>query len=672
MKKLLLYFFLFWSITLFAQGQLPDNIVETDCNQNIPISFHEPQLLHSTDDQVHAYATPICGDIDGDGIIEIVIAHYAGNEDRKHWTNQIGVYRGTDLSLLGTIDIPQLIYLQYNPIGIVRYPMDNGAMQGAIVVVCCDDKIRSYSKDGTLLQVSDADIPCDGTPSFADFNNDGHPEVYIGNAIYDAATLKLLCKGPSNGNMGLSHRGTQWSQQYPHRAYYAIPYASNILGDEKLELICGNTIYNVNITSRTNPSLNSISICKTISVPDGYPQDGHVALADLDLDGELDVLVNRDNTHDSQEDNCYLYAYKPSNGQILFKQTHFCRSIGFPAICNIDNDPYPEILFCDYQYSVNEEQLFCWNYIPGNGLSTKWTYHHNDPSGMTTMAFFDFNKDEKPEIVFRDAYALNILNCSGKSHITGNDTINCYPIFSYPMRSGTASEHPIIADVNGDGSAEIITNGFLGFSNDNNGYGSLITFGNPEWSSARPVWNQYAYNITNVNDDLSIPTHCFNSATTFTSPDGAVRRPFNSFLQQATYITQYGEPYNPGGAIEKDIYVSRCTEFTYNGVSYSETGTYEQYIENPAGCDTSLTIHLTIGGTVYHTISASACDEYEWNGITYTEPGSYQQSFITADGCDSIVTLNLKAISLATTNSLNNIFIASWYSCNRVTSELIR
>ena len=486
MKKSLLLIILFYSAALFTQAQIPDNIIETDCNQNIPSVFQEPQLLHSTGNQVHAYATPICGDIDGDGIVEIVIAHYAGNEARKHWTNQVGVYRGTDLSLISTVNIPEEIYMQYNPIGIVRYPLDNGTMQGAIVAVCCDDKIRSYSKDGTLLQVSDKDIPCDGTPSFADFNNDGYPEVYIGNAIYDAATLKLLCEGPSNGNKGLSHRGTLWSQQYPHRAYYAIPYASNIFGDENLELICGNTIYNVNIASRTNPSLNSVSINKTIIVPNGYPQDGRIALADLDLDGELEVLVNRDNTHDSQEDNCYLYAYKPSNGQILFKQTHYCRSIGFPAICNIDHDPYPEIIFCDYQYDVSEEKLYCWNYIPGTGLSAKWTYHHNDPSGMTSMTFFDFNNDEKPEVVYRDAYAFNIFNCTGKSHITGNDTIGCYTLFSYPMRSGTASEHPIIADVNGDGSAEIITNGFLDYSSDNNGYGSLshirpsgMAFGSP-------------------------------------------------------------------------------------------------------------------------------------------------------------------------------------------------
>ena len=260
MKKSLLFILLLCSAALFAQVRFPDNIIETDCNLNLPTKFFEPQLLHSTNDNVHAYATPICGDLDGDGIVEIVIAHYAGNENRKHWANQIGVYKGTDLTLQNAINIPQEIYLQYNPIGIVRYLLDDGTVEGAIITVCCDNKLRSYSKSGELLHVSDVDIPCDGTPSFADFNNDGHPEVYIGNAIYDAASLKLLCKGPSNGNMGLSHRGTPWSQQYPHRSYYAIPYASNILEDENLELICGNTIYNVNIMGDLLDELESSGV----------------------------------------------------------------------------------------------------------------------------------------------------------------------------------------------------------------------------------------------------------------------------------------------------------------------------------------------------------------------------------------------------------------------------
>ena len=563
---------------------LPDNILEIGCNNNTPIPFEGGHLLHLTPYNVHTYATPLCGDIDGDGIVDIVVPHYTATDDNyKHWSNQLGIYRGDDLSLQSTISIPEEIYLQYCPFGLVKYPLDNGTLQGAIFVMCNDGKIRSYSRNGQLLNTSDYDPSCEGPLSFADFNNDGYAEVYVGNTIYDAATLKRLCSGPDNGNKGLSYRGSP-NSPYPHRSLYAISYAYNVLDDAKLELICGNTIYNVNIISRTNPSLNSITVNKTITPPSGYPQDGQVALADLDLDGEVEVVVTKDLTDDCTVDNAYLYAYRPSNGEILFQYSLLCRSVGFPAICNIDSDPHPEIVFVDYQYDTYAEKMRCMRYTIGSGINTLWEIHHNDPSGMTTMAFFDFNFDEIPEIVYRDAYNLNIMN--------GSDGATLY---SYPMRSGTAGEHPVIADINGDGHAEVIATGLLDDYYGNNGYGSLNVFGNSNWPDARPVWNQYVYNVTNVNEDMTVPSFCFNNASVFTASDGTIRRPYNNFLEQAYYITPEGEPIGTEGE--------------------------PQHVD----------------------LFASFYESYEWNGTIYTEPGDYTQNFIDSHGCDSIVTLHLTA-----------------------------
>jgi len=589
--------------------------------------------MFQTLDNTNVYATPLCGDIDGDGIVDIVIPHYtATDENYRIWSNQIGIYSGIDLTLQSTISIPEQVYLTYLPIGIVRYPLDNGLLQGAVVVLCNDGKLRSYSKTGQLLNTADIDPPCDGNIAFADFNGDGYPEVYIGNAIYDAATLKQLCVGPANGNKGLSYRGSP-NTVYPHHANYAISYACNVLGYNGLELICGNTIYNVNIISRTNPSLNSVTVNKTVTPPAGYPQDGQVALADLDLDGETDVIVTKDLTDDCVDDNIYYYAYKPSTGEILFEHSFYCRGAGFPAICNIDQDPHPEILFVDYLRDVSEEKMHCLRYTMANGLSEVWSIHHNDPSGMTTMAFFDFNRDEIPEIVFRDSYDLNIINGS-----------NGEILYSYPMRSGTAGEHPIVADVNNDGHAEIIVVGLLEDYYGNNGHGSLLMFVNSTWPDARKVWNQYAYNVTNVNNDLTIPQLCFNNATPFTAPDGTVRRPYNNFLQQAGYINQYGEPYNPGEIVEIDIDGTGCNSFIFNDSTYTENGLYDQLIESPDGCDTVYHINVSLGEDISHDFWRVHCYSYTWNDSTYTESGIYQQTFHLPEGCDSTAILHLQIL----------------------------
>ncbi len=151
--------------------------------------------------------------------------------------------------------------------------------------------LRSYDIHGNLLAISDVNTPCEGVVSVTDFNGDGWPEVYIGNVIYDAATLKRLCAGPPDGNMGRS-----WRNDVSEVGRCAMPFAANVLGDSIPELICGNTIYRVSIASRTDMTQNSVTELKTVGIPSWIPQDGNVAVVDFNMDGQLDVLVVIDQT----------------------------------------------------------------------------------------------------------------------------------------------------------------------------------------------------------------------------------------------------------------------------------------------------------------------------------------------------------------------------------------
>ena len=627
--------------TPLPEPTYPDNVIQSDCNRPLEGNPWNIQLLHSSTDQdVASYSPIVVGDIDGNGVSDIVVAKYNGNNYRSR---EINVYNGRDLSLQHSFTVPDTIYLSNGPYAIGRYPKADGTMEGAIFTHCYDKKIRAYSIDGTLLNVSDRATSCDGMVSLADFNGDGFPEVYAGSDIFDAATLKWLCSGPANGNKGLGYRGTPaYSNGTYHHTYYAMSLAYNALGDEKQELICGNTIYTVNIVSRTNANLNSVTAAMTITPPNDCSQDGHVCLADFDLDGETEVLVIRDDTNDQIVDNTYFYAYKPSNGQILFQKALLCASTSYVFIGNTDTEPYPEIIFLENQPNGYSESIFCWRYTPQNGLETVWSQYHDDRSGQTAMTLFDFNQDNIMELVYRDNNNLRIINASGKSHVTGNDTIRPYNIYTRRMAAGTGCEYPIVADVNGDGVAEIVATGlidqYLGYDV---GYGGVHVFGSPSnWSSARPVWNQYMYHVTNVNEDLTIPSYCFDKATVFTAPDGTVRRPFNNFLQQAYYITPEGEPYNPNGYLEVNVNGTGCNTYTFHGVTYDESGLFEQLVESTNGCDTLYHIEVALGNTSVYDWWQTACNSFTWNGITYTEPGDYTQEF-NISNCDSIVHLHL-------------------------------
>lgn len=89
------------------------------------------------------------------------------------------------------------------------------------------------------------------------------------------------------------------------------------------------------------------------------------------------------------------------------------------------------------------------------------------------------------------------------------------------------------------------------------------------------------------------------------------------------------------------FHAQACASYDWNGTTYTESGDYIQNLTTLHGCDSIVTLHLTIIGALTHEWSIEACDHYTWNGITYTEPGDYVQELESVDGCDSIVTLHL-------------------------------
>jgi len=84
-----------------------------------------------------------------------------------------------------------------------------------------------------------------------------------------------------------------------------------------------------------------------------------------------------------------------------------------------------------------------------------------------------------------------------------------------------------------------------------------------------------------------------------------------------------------------------CYSYDWNNTAYTQSGDYVQYFTAQNGCDSIVTLHLTINDTVFHQFEAQSCYSYDWNNTTYTQSGDYIQYFTAQNGCDSIVTLHL-------------------------------
>ncbi|MFT4754953.1 MAG: PKD repeat protein, partial [Salibacteraceae bacterium] len=95
-----------------------------------------------------------------------------------------------------------------------------------------------------------------------------------------------------------------------------------------------------------------------------------------------------------------------------------------------------------------------------------------------------------------------------------------------------------------------------------------------------------------------------------------------------------------------------CDSFAWNGVTYySSIYTPTDTLINVAGCDSVLNLNLTIGYSSIDTDTITACDSYTWvNGITYYANNTTAvDTLITAVGCDSIVYLDLTILKIDST-----------------------
>ena len=94
-----------------------------------------------------------------------------------------------------------------------------------------------------------------------------------------------------------------------------------------------------------------------------------------------------------------------------------------------------------------------------------------------------------------------------------------------------------------------------------------------------------------------------------------------------------------------NLAVAICEGSTYseNGFNASEAGTYTQNLQTVNGCDSIVTLTLTVNPVESTTLSATICygTTYTENGFNVSEAGTYTQNLQTINGCDSIVTLNL-------------------------------
>ncbi|MBP5527888.1 MAG: fibronectin type III domain-containing protein [Bacteroidales bacterium] len=91
----------------------------------------------------------------------------------------------------------------------------------------------------------------------------------------------------------------------------------------------------------------------------------------------------------------------------------------------------------------------------------------------------------------------------------------------------------------------------------------------------------------------------------------------------------------------RDTIATACDSFLWRGTSYTSTTSATSTTTNAAGCDSVVTLHLTLRQSSHRDTVATACDSFLWRGTNYTSTTSATSTTSNVFGCDSAVTLHL-------------------------------
>lgn len=421
--------------------------------------------LYATDAHVkHPYITPVVanltddngdGRVDADDIPDIAYTVYAGGGVADAGLRVIsGDGSGEHLYVPGITWEGETLRIARQA-GVALGDLEGDGSPDIVTLVgMADGSARpvAFERDGTLKWMQpDALTSKYSYPSLADLDGDGQAEIVVGQHILDTDGA-LLASG-----LG----GTGAPDSHPSPAWGSIAVPMDLDGDGVREIVAGNTVYD----------LDGVILAQS-----GQP-DGFTAVADLDLDGLPEIVTSVHTTGG-------LVLWE-ADGTVIWTVETGAGGGGSPTIADFDGDGVPEIGVAGRtHYTVVE---------PDGAV--KWQAAITDISSSATgSSVFDFDGDGASEVVFADEVSFYVFDGATGAVLFEDPTHN----------HGTAWEYPVVVDVDNDGQVEVVLGSV---STDAGAWNGITVIGSASgsWMPARTIWNQHAYNITNVTADGGIP-----------------------------------------------------------------------------------------------------------------------------------------------------------------------
>lgn len=321
--------------------------------------------------------------------------------------------------------------------------------------VISDRRLVAFSNAGQLLwqgshwQASRGG----GAIAIADLDGDGSPEIIAPEYVTDAEGQLL------------------WALDDPPLAL-SMPVAVDLDLDGDLELLFGGSAY----------AHDGVPL---FDVPMVVPNRGSVAVANFDDDPYPELYVQYDGAHGIFEHDGSFKAECPVGVEVLGTDSH-------PVSAqDLDGDGDAELVF-GYQ-----DRIYVLAMNAGQ-CEVAWSKKVDSTDAISTATFFDLLDDGSLEGVYADRSRIQILADDGSL------------LFEMPRTARDSIANPVIADVDGDGAAEILVTSsepLVVGDPDPSATPSLIMIENADdhFAPTRRIWNQHSYHHTNVGEDARVP-----------------------------------------------------------------------------------------------------------------------------------------------------------------------
>lgn len=184
--------------------------------------------------------------------------------------------------------------------------------------------------------------------------------------------------------------------------------------------------------------------------------------------------------------------------------------------------------------------------------------------------------------------------------------------------------------------------------------GAFTSYAGTQRNSVARLIN-YCTPNSNIQTVDACETYTWIDGNTYTASNQTATKTFTNSTGCDSIITLNLTIHQPSTAMDTQ---EACDSFLWiDGITYTQNNhTATHTLSNATGCDSLVTLNLTVKHSSTTTDVHSSCDSYAWiDGNTYTQSNNTATYTLTnAAGCDSIITLNLSIQHSSTSTDTQN------------------